>query len=96
MLENLKKRLKKEIPEKLVKVMTGYSKTEINKTFLIKITGQREGKKYHNLVGVTGLIEAVGFCISRKMLYRAFKMDKKEGKEVCKLRTGLTVIFYYK
>jgi len=74
----------------------GFDTKEINKTFLIKISGTRNGRKYHNLVGVSGLITAVGINMASKMLQRAFRMNRPEGKEVCKLRTGLKVSFYYK
>lgn len=87
---------KREIRRILLSKLLGFNLTEINKTFLIKISGSREGEKYNTLVGVTGLIDITGFCLSRRMLERAFKLDKKEGKEVCKLRSGIKVTFYYK
>jgi hypothetical protein len=62
--------------------------TEINKTFYIKASGIREGKKLNTLLGVSGMVKLIGEELSIKFLLRAFKLDKKEGKEVCKLRTG--------
>jgi hypothetical protein len=87
---------KRQIRRILLSKLLGFNLTEINNTFLIKVNGVRDGIKYNTLVGVTGLIDAVGFCYSRKMLKRAFKLDKNDGKEICKLRSGLKVTFYYK
>lgn len=72
-----------------------FSPTEINKTFLIKVSGLRDGIRYNTLVGCTGLIGIIGYDLYRKFVIRAFRLDKKY-KEVCKLRTGLKVEFDYK
>ena len=87
---------KTEIHQKLFIDLIGFSTTEINNSFLMKLSGHYEGQKYNTLVGVTGLLECIGIDLAKKMLHRAFRMNKKERKEVCKLRSGLRVSFYYK
>lgn len=68
-----------------------YTTKEINKTFKSGINFT--GKKIHTLVGVSGLIGLIGVELTNTLLARAF--DCNEDKEVCKLRRGLKITFYY-
>ena len=71
-----------------------YTTKEINRTFKIKVSGVNfEGKRMNVLVGVSGLIELVGVELTNKLLNRAF--DCQGDKEICKLRRGLKITFYY-
>lgn len=71
-----------------------YTTKEINRTFKIKVSGVNfEGKRMNVLVGVSGLIKLVGVELTNKLLNRAF--DCQGDKEICKLRRGLRVTFYY-
>ena len=71
-----------------------YTTGEINRTFKIKVNGVNfEGKKLNVLVGVSGLIKLIGVELANKLFTRAFKC--KGDKEVCKLRRGLKITFYY-
>lgn len=67
----------------------------INLNFRIKISGVDEnGKKINTLVGVAGLINAIGIELANKFLAKAF--DKGLDKLVCKLRRGIKISFYAK
>lgn len=70
-----------------------YTTAEINRNFKIKVSGMNNGEKLHTLVGVRGLLSLVGEDMANKMLSRAF--NSSADKEVCKLRRGLKVVFYY-
>lgn len=71
-----------------------YTTKEINSTFKIKVSGVNfEGKRINVLVGVSGLIKLIGIDLTNKLLNRAF--DCQQDKEVCRLRRGLKVTFYY-
>lgn len=71
-----------------------YSTKEINQNFKIKVNGMVNGKKTNVLVGVSGLINIVG-CIDlvNRLLKRAFNC--LGDKEICKLRRGVKITFYY-
>lgn len=67
-----------------------YTTKEINRNFKIKVNG----KKVNVLVGVSGLIKIVGdIKLVNRLLKRAFNCYG--DKEVCKLRRGVKIIFYY-
>lgn len=67
---------------------------EINRDFRIKVSGERNGRKYNTLVGVSGLIDIVGTELANKIIAKAINTlnDKAERK----LRTGLKITFYVK
>lgn len=72
-----------------------YSTKEINFNFKVKVSGVFEGKKINTLVGVKGLLNIVGDTeLTNRLLDRAFA--SMEDKEVCKLRRGVKISFYYK
>lgn len=67
-----------------------YTTKEINRNFKIKVNG----KKVNVLVGVSGLIKIVGdIKLVNRLLKRAFNCYG--DKEVCKLRRGVKITFYY-
>lgn len=67
-----------------------YTTKEINRNFKIKVNG----KKVNVLVGVSGLIKIVGdIKLVNRLLKRAFNCYG--DKEVCKLRRGIKITFYY-
>ena len=71
-----------------------YTTREINRNFKIKVSGKdADGTKIHTLVGVSGLLRFVGEDMANKMLNRAF--NTPDDKQVCKLRRGIKVTFYY-
>lgn len=71
--------------------MLQFSKTAINRNFIIKLYGNGENKA----VGVSGLLNAVqDDNLVNKMLNKAF--STMADKQVCKLRRGLKVSFYCK
>lgn len=68
-----------------------YTTAQINRNFLIKVSGVNgEGKRLNTLVGVSGLLRLIGEKLANNLLTRAFKcmLDKC----VCKLRRGLKTI----
>lgn len=71
-----------------------YITKEINRNFKIKVNGIVNGKKVNVLVGVSGLIKIVGdIKLVNRLLKRAFNCYG--DKEVCKLRRGVKITFYY-
>lgn len=63
---------------------------EINKNFKIKVYGQG----LDTLVGVAGLRRIVGDdTLCNRLVERAFAC--MDDKQVCKLRRGIKVTFYY-
>lgn len=71
-----------------------YTTKEINRDFKIKVNGIVNGKKVNVLVGVSGLIKIVGdIKLVNRLLKRAFNCYG--DKEVCKLRRGVKIAFYY-
>mgnify|MGYP006911254954 CR=1 FL=1 len=71
-----------------------YTIREINRNYKIKINGIVNGKKVNMLVGVPGLIKIVGdIDLVNRLLDRAFNCIG--DKEVCKLRRGVKITFYY-
>lgn len=74
-------------------VALNYSTREINKTFKIKVYGYVDGRKIDTLVGVSGLLRLIGVELANKMLAKAFRT--MDDKQVCKLRRGIKITFYY-
>lgn len=71
-----------------------YTTREINRNYKIKINSIVNGKKVNMLVGVSGLIKIVGdIDLVNRLLDRAFNCIG--DKEVCKLRRGVKITFYY-
>ncbi len=70
-----------------------YSTREINRTFKIKVYGYVDGRKIDTLVGVSGLLRLIGVELANKMLVKAFRT--MGDKQVCKLRRGIKITFYY-
>ena len=63
---------------------------EINRNFKIKVYGQG----LNTLVGVAGLLAIVGDdALAERLVERAFAC--REDKQVCKLRRGIKITFYY-
>lgn len=72
-----------------------FSTRMINLNFRIKISGVDEnGKKINTLVGVAGLIKAIGKELANKFIAKEF--GKGMDKLICKLRRGLKISFYSK
>lgn len=67
-----------------------YTTQQVNRNFRIKIAGLGINK----LVGVAGLIAAVGIELANRLLQRAFEC--LDDVCYCKLRRGLKVSFYCK
>lgn len=71
-----------------------YTTSEINRNYKIKVNGIVNGKRVNMLVGVSGLIKIVGdIDLVNRLLKRAFNCIG--DKEVCKLRRGVKITFYY-
>lgn len=71
-----------------------YTTKEINQNYKIKVAGMVNGKKVNMLVGVSGLIKIVGdIDLVNRLLKRVFNCYG--DKEVCKLRRGVKITFYY-
>ena len=71
-----------------------FDTAEINTDFRIKVSGQRNDKKYNTLVGVSGLINIIGIELANKIISKA--LTTLEDKIERKLRTGLKITFYVK
>lgn len=79
--------------EKMIATLN-YTTREINKNFKIKISGIYEGQKISTLVGVAGLLRIVNDTdLVNRLLDRAF--NSGSDKEICKLRRGIKVSFYW-
>lgn len=70
-----------------------YTTSEVNRDYKMKAYGYFNGKKVNTLIGVAGLVAMVGIDNANKMIARA--MASRKDKEVCKLRRGIQVTFYY-
>lgn len=71
-----------------------YTTSEINSNFKIKVNGVYEGRKLNTLVGVSGLIKIVGDIeLVNTLLRRAFNC--RGDKEICRLRRGIKITFYF-
>lgn len=71
-----------------------YSTSQINRDFLINIEERRDGKRVsRKLVGVSGLINAIGEELANKFIARAYAAINADVC-VCKLRRGVQVSFY--
>lgn len=72
-----------------------YTTREINANYRIKVSGMsHEGKKINTLMGVSGLLNEIGFELFNKFMERREKC--MDDVCVCKLRRGLKVSFYVK
>lgn len=69
-----------------------HSTSEINREFLIKVSGVVEGRKMNTLVGVSGAVALIGVPMFNTLLARAF--SSVEDVCVCKLRRGVKFSFY--
>lgn len=71
-----------------------YTTQQINRNFKIKVNGIVDGKKVNVAVGISGLIRIVGDIeLVNRLLNRAFNCFG--DKEICKLRRGVKITFYY-
>lgn len=71
-----------------------YTTREINRNFKIKVSGIVNGSKVNTLVGVRGFLAYVGDIeLANRLLDRAF--NSANDKEICKLRRGIRISFYY-
>ena len=71
-----------------------YSVSEINRDWLINVERREEGRRIERrLVGVRGLVEAVGLYLANKFINRAYNATNSDVC-VCKLRRGVVVSFY--
>lgn len=70
-----------------------FSKREINRNFIIKVSGLYNEQKINKAVGVSGFLTLVDdIALANRLLERAF--DCPKDKCVCKLRRGLRISFY--
>lgn len=70
-----------------------YKTREINRDYLIKVSGTVDGQRINTLVGVSGLLKIVGDIeLTNRLLDRAF--SSMDDKCVCKLRRGVKISFY--
>ena len=77
-----------------MKAELNYTTREINRNFKIKVSGIYEGQKISTLVGVSGLLKIVNdIDLTNRLLDRAF--NSGSDKEICKLRRGIKVSFYW-
>lgn len=84
---------KQVMRSKMTTATLNYSTREINRTFKIKVYGYVDGRKIDTLVGVSGLLRLIGAELANKMLAKAFRTA--DDKQICKLRRGIKVTFYY-
>ena len=70
-----------------------FTKREINRNFIIKVSGLYNDEKINKAVGVSGFLTLVDdIALANRLLERAF--DCPNDKCVCKLRRGLRISFY--
>lgn len=70
-----------------------YSTAEINRNWLIKVSGvDNEGKRINKLVGVSGAVALIGVEMFNKFLDRADRC--MDDVCVCKLRRGIKFSLY--
>lgn len=73
-----------------------YTTKEINSNFKIKVCGIcGRGYRYHNYVGVRGLISAVGVDRVNEYVLRAFMYGKNKDCYFISARRGLLRIYFY-
>ena len=72
--------------------MKNFTTKEINRDFLIKVSGLLNGKKLNTLVGVSGLVNLIGEERAEKFVERAFRCTGDVCR--CKVYGGLLVSFY--
>lgn len=72
-----------------------YTTREINRDYRIKVYGiNHNGERINTLMGVSGLLDEIGFELFNKFMERRIKC--MDDVCVCKLRRGLKVSFYVK
>jgi len=70
-----------------------YTTKEINRDYIIKVSGIYNEQKINKAVGVKGFMEVVGdVALCNRLLDRVFAC--MEDKCVCKLRRGVKISFY--
>jgi len=70
-----------------------FSTKQINRNFIIKVSGLYNNEKINKAVGVSGFLTLVDdIALANRLLERAF--DCPNDVCVCKLRRGLRIIFY--
>jgi len=69
-----------------------YSTKKINKSYLMKVSGNTENGYVNKLVGVKGLLDLIGVERANKFIERAERC--LGDKCVCKVYGGLQVSFY--
>lgn len=70
-----------------------FTKKDINRNFIIKVSGLYNNEKINKAVGVSGFLALVNdIALANRLLERAFDcpLDKCE----CKLRRGIRITFY--
>lgn len=75
--------------------MKTYSTKEINREFLIKVTGIVNGVKKNTLVGVSGLLKVLG-SMEKLQKFVARAMKSLEDKVVCKVYGQPIAISFYR
>lgn len=70
-----------------------FSTREINRNFIIKVSGQHNNEKINKAVGVSGFLSLVNdMALANRLLERAFNC--MDDKVVCRLRRGIRISFY--
>ena len=69
-----------------------YSPKQIVKDYIIKVYGWMNGERLNKAVGVTGLVELIGYERANKMLNRAYACTGDVQR--CKVYGGLQISFY--
>ena len=69
-----------------------YSPKQIVKDYIIKVYGWMNGERLNKAVGVTGLVELIGYERANKMLTRAYACTGDVQR--CKVYGGLQISFY--
>lgn len=70
-----------------------FTKREINRNFIIKVSGLYNDEKINKAVGVSGFLTLVDdIALANRLLERAF--DCPNDKCICKLRRGIKFTFY--
>ena len=84
----------KQIYKKMKQQRLNFPDAQINRDFLIKISGTTDnGFAVNTAVGITGLIAFVGVEFANKFLERAYRLTNSNVCRCC-LRSGKKVYFY--
>ena len=75
-----------------MKKSLNYSTTEINREYLIKVSGRTNNGYINKLVGVRGLLDLIGIERANKMLARAYACTGDVCR--CKVYGSISVSFY--